>query len=114
MNPTQFAQHEDLARYPRTLSADLDLLRGHADLVLAPADAAELYPSAGAAPAATVVDPGPAFGVLGGGEAASRPHFFQGVATVCTKLFNVASCSVVVRARTRVCGFLNFVLCLSP
>jgi len=85
VNPTQFAAHEDLAKYPRTLKADLSMLRGLADVVYAPSDPAELYPPG----SNTVVDLGDSFGSGGGGEARARPHFFRGVATICAKLFNV-------------------------
>lgn len=43
VNPTQFHDPTDLAQYPRTLDADLDMLRTeHVDYVLCPAEA-ELY-----------------------------------------------------------------------
>ena len=85
VNPTQFAAHEDLAKYPRTLNEDLELLRGLADIVLAPSDSIELYPPG----SNTVVDLGDAFGSSGGGDSRARPHFFKGVATICAKLFNI-------------------------
>ncbi len=43
VNPTQFNDPTDLARYPRTLEEDLALAGGLADHVLVP-EAAELYP----------------------------------------------------------------------
>ena len=44
VNPTQFAPHEDLAKYPRTFEPDLQLCRTHgADAVFAP-EAEEMYP----------------------------------------------------------------------
>jgi len=43
VNPTQFNDPNDLAKYPRTLSADAELARGLATDVLVPA-AAEMYP----------------------------------------------------------------------
>lgn len=42
VNPTQFDDPADLARYPRTLESDLALADGLVDVVLAP-DAAQLY-----------------------------------------------------------------------
>jgi pantoate--beta-alanine ligase len=80
VNPTQFAPHEDLATYPRTLAADLAALsRLRADLVWAPA-AGLMYPP----DFATRIAPeGPA---LAGLEDRFRPHFFGGVATVVAKL----------------------------
>jgi pantoate--beta-alanine ligase len=80
VNPTQFAPHEDLAAYPRTLAADLAALaRARADLVWAPS-AALMYPD----DFATRIAPeGPA---LAGLEDRFRPHFFGGVATVVAKL----------------------------
>jgi pantoate--beta-alanine ligase len=81
VNPTQFAPTEDFASYPRTLNADLDKLAGEADLVWAPS-AAVMYPEG----FATHVAPdGPA---VVGLEDKYRPHFFGGVATVVSKLFN--------------------------
>ncbi len=44
VNPTQFAPHEDLSRYPRTLESDLEGLRAaKCDLVFVPQNEA-LYP----------------------------------------------------------------------
>jgi pantoate--beta-alanine ligase len=81
VNPTQFAPNEDFASYPRTMNTDLDKLAGEADLVWAPS-AAVMYPEG----FATRVTPdGPA---IAGLEDKFRPHFFGGVATVVSKLFN--------------------------
>ncbi len=80
VNPQQFAPHEDLDRYPRTFEADLAGLATVAcDLVWAPT-VAEMYPEGFAT---RVVPAGAATGL----ESDFRPHFFGGVATVCTKLF---------------------------
>src|SRR5690606_28409683 len=79
VNPTQFAPNEDFAAYPRDEARDLAALASiGVDAVLAPT-ADEMYP-AGFATAINVG--GPAEGL----EAASRPHFFGGVATVVAKL----------------------------
>ena len=44
VNPLQFNSQDDLARYPRTLDADVALCREHGvDIVFAPS-AAEVYP----------------------------------------------------------------------
>jgi len=91
VNPTQFAPHEDFDRYPRTLESDLELLRARgATAAFAPAPT-ELYPLGAPGTMAVV----PRF-VEAKSEAACRPHFFTGVATVCLKLFNLCEPDVVV------------------
>ncbi len=79
VNPLQFAEGEDLDRYPRTFDQDVDLLAAEGtDAVYAPA-AGDLYPPG----FATYVQPeGPALGY----EGASRPGHYRGVATVVLKL----------------------------
>lgn len=80
VNPKQFAPHEDLDRYPRTFESDLAALSTvNCDLVWAPT-VSEMYP---AGHATQVLPAGAAEGL----ETDFRPHFFGGVATVCTKLF---------------------------
>lgn len=82
VNPTQFAAHEDLARYPRDEAHDLALLEAAgADLVFLPSPA-EIYPAG----FATQVTVGAIAEVL---EGAARPGHFVGVATVVTKLLNI-------------------------
>lgn len=84
VNPSQFAPHEDLDRYPRTFQRDLELLRSRgAAAVFAPTPD-DMYP--GGSPGGVVVTP--SF-VEGKNEAACRPFHFSGVATVCLKLFNL-------------------------
>jgi pantoate--beta-alanine ligase len=81
VNPTQFAPNEDLARYPRDEAGDLKkLATAGADLVWSP-EVAEMYPEG----FSTGVKAGSAAKDL---EGAFRPHHFDGVATVCCKLFN--------------------------
>jgi pantoate--beta-alanine ligase len=82
VNPTQFGPNEDLARYPRDLSRDLELLRAEGvALVFAPS-VDEMYPQ----PYHTFVD---VEGVTATLEGARRPGHFRGVATVVCKLFNI-------------------------
>ena len=81
VNPTQFAPHEDLDKYPRTWETDLALSRDlgiHA--VYAPT-AGVMYPEG----YATYIE---VEGLTAGLCSRTRPHFFRGVATVVTKLFN--------------------------
>jgi pantoate--beta-alanine ligase len=83
LNPLQFGPNEDLARYPRTLDADLELARASgADVVFAPGPDV-VYPDG---------DPGVriAAGPLGAVlEGASRPGHFDGVLTVVNKMFHL-------------------------
>lgn len=82
VNPTQFDEAADLARYPRDEAADARDAEAHGvDLLFAPS-AEELYPPG----FDTWVEPGELASVL---EGAARPGHFRGVATVCTKLFTI-------------------------
>lgn len=82
VNPTQFAPHEDFARYPRDLEADVALLaQAGCDAVFTPT-ADEIYPAG----FCTTVDVGPVARVL---EGAARPTHFVGVATVVLKLLHL-------------------------
>lgn len=81
VNPSQFAPSEDLSRYPRDETGDLNRLNAvETDLVWAP-DLSEMYPDG----FSTSVTPGNTAQYL---EGAFRPHHFGGVATVCCKLFS--------------------------
>jgi pantoate--beta-alanine ligase len=84
VNPSQFAPHEDFARYPRDEAGDRAKLAGAGcDLIWAPT-AAEMYPEG----FSTRIAPG---GAALGLETDFRPHFFGGVATVCCKLFSATT-----------------------
>ncbi len=82
VNPVQFNNADDLARYPRTLDADCALLETvGCDIVFAPS-ADEMYPEA---PSLTLN-----FGALETVmEGAFRPGHFNGVGLVVAKLFNI-------------------------
>lgn len=80
VNPTQFAPTEDLDKYPRQLERDIErLAEVGVQLAFTPAPE-EVYPKGFAT---KVVVGGPSAGL----ETDFRPHFFEGVATVVTKLF---------------------------
>lgn len=81
VNPMQFDDPGDLARYPRTLEADLALAEGWADCVLAPS-AAELYPDDYRY---RVTE----YTLSTRWEGAQRPGHFEGMLTVVLKLLNV-------------------------
>jgi len=82
VNPAQFGEASDLARYPRDEERDLGLARGSgADLVFAPSTD-EMYPSG----FQTWVDVTEVGAIL---EGRFRPGHFRGVATVVLKLLNV-------------------------
>ena len=83
VNPAQFGSGEDFSGYPRDLDRDLDLLRQEkANLVFVPPPD-EIYPPG----FNTWVDVGSLTSKL---EGAHRPGHFRGVATVVTKLINLA------------------------
>lgn len=80
VNPTQFAAHEDLNKYPRDEAGDAAKLeRAGCDLLFAP-NVKEMYPDGFAT--AIVVE-----GVAAPLEGEARPGHFTGVATVVAKLF---------------------------
>ncbi|MFE3100614.1 pantoate--beta-alanine ligase [Nocardia tengchongensis] len=82
VNPLQFGANEDLDKYPRTLDADVELLRGEGvELVFAPS-AQDMYPFG----PRTTVQAGPYGDIL---EGATRPGHFSGVLTVVSKLLNI-------------------------
>lgn len=83
VNPLQFGPDEDLSRYPRTFTEDLEVCaREGVDVVFAPT-LDEVYP--GGEPHVTI-DPGPTAKTL---EGRSRPTHFRGVLTVVAKLFGL-------------------------
>lgn len=82
VNPLQFGANEDLDAYPRTLDADLELLReAGVELVFVPS-ANAMYPQG----QRTVIHPGPLGAELEGG---SRPGHFAGMLTVVAKLLQI-------------------------
>ena len=87
VNPMQFGPGEDFDSYPHDRPRDLDMLRKvGVDMVFAP-DTAVFTP----ADRATTVS---VSGITERFEGASRPGHFDGVATVVTKLLNVAQPAV--------------------
>ena len=100
VNPTQFGINEDLDAYPKTWNEDLEKLKltekelgsdvaGRIAGIFAPT-VKTMYPTlppssepAGEGSFVTITPLGKWL------EGASRPVFFRGVATVCTKLFNI-------------------------
>lgn len=86
VNPTQFGPNEDYEAYPRTLEADAKVAEAAgADLLFAPSPA-EMYPHKDMT---WVEVTGSITKVLCG---RTRPIHFRGVATVCTKFFNLTEC----------------------
>ncbi len=83
VNPTQFNDAVDLEKYPRTFERDCELLKNaQIDALFAP-DADEIYPT----PMDTIIDvPLLSKGLIG----KLRPGHFQGMASVVTKLLNIA------------------------
>jgi pantoate--beta-alanine ligase len=88
VNPTQFAPTDDFAKYPRTLDDDLKLLEANGcDVVFVPS-VDEMYQEG----ASTKVLAGT---MANGLEGDFRPGHFDGVATVCLKLFQIVEPNMV-------------------
>lgn len=112
VNPTQFGVSEDLESYPRTWDSDVEKLEklndelsrlesnntgpkgqvpGRITAILAPTSKV-MYPTL---PPSSEIDADGSFVTITPLarrlEGASRPVFFRGVATVCMKLFNIAT-----------------------
>jgi pantoate--beta-alanine ligase len=84
VNPLQFGAGEDLGQYPRTMDADLELLRGEGvEVVFAPSVQA-MYPDG----PRTSVQPGPLGTEL---EGASRSSHFAGMLTAVLKLLQIVA-----------------------
>ena len=82
VNPTQFGPKEDFKKYPRPVQDDLNACRkAGADLVFAPS-AKQMYPQQNLTWVSVEKLSEPLCGRF-------RPGHFRGVATVCTKLFNI-------------------------
>ncbi|KAJ2613554.1 pantoate-beta-alanine ligase [Coemansia sp. RSA 1365] len=91
VNPAQFAPHEDLDQYPRTLPEDINKLAATSGtcVVFAPS-VTEMYPRG--ITTDRTQQRGTFVEVLGLSEmleGGTRPHFFRGVATVVAKLFHI-------------------------
>jgi pantoate--beta-alanine ligase len=92
VNPTQFAPTEDFEAYPRDFERDRRLAKGvGVDWLFYP-DNREMYPEG----YQTYVE---VEGVTKNLCGASRPRFFRGVTTVCTKLFHIVKPHVTVFGR---------------
>jgi pantoate--beta-alanine ligase len=86
VNPTQFGPHEDFARYPRPVDADLALLEQLGVQWAFMPSVEAVYPdgsSHGQAEQMNVAGPALPF------EGANRPGHFAGVATVVKRLFEI-------------------------
>ncbi|MGQ9882190.1 MAG: pantoate--beta-alanine ligase [Armatimonadota bacterium] len=82
VNPTQFGPSEDFRQYPRDFTRDAAMAESvGVDLLFAP-EADEIYPQG----FQTWVE---VTGITQRLEGAARPGHFRGVATICTKLFNI-------------------------
>ncbi|NWJ49321.1 MAG: pantoate--beta-alanine ligase [Bacteroidetes bacterium] len=86
VNPIQFNNKEDLAKYPRTLEADTALLESeNCDIIFAP-EVNEIYPNNNEP--ITVYD---LEGLDKPMEGQFRPGHFQGVCVIVHKLFNIVN-----------------------
>jgi len=92
VNPLQFGPNDDLARYPRTVAADLELVAAHGgDAVFLPSVADVYGSTTGADPAGIMIQPG----ALGGlWEGQRRPGHFGGVLTAVLTLLQLTQADV--------------------
>ncbi|MDP7087195.1 MAG: pantoate--beta-alanine ligase [Phycisphaerales bacterium] len=85
VNPMQFAPHEDLDSYPRTLEQDLDAIREDGGAAVFVPSVETIYP-----PNETLWSPPlPTVATEPKLEDAHRPHFFGGVCAVVARLFDL-------------------------
>lgn len=89
VNPMQFGQNEDLDAYPRTLEQDQEKLDREGVKYLFAPTAREMYPHG----VNTQIIVPVLSNILCG---ANRPGHFSGVATICTKLFNIVQPDIAV------------------
>lgn len=89
VNPTQFGPGEDFESYPRNIEQDSQLVKREGAGILFLPNAMELYPSG----FETYIRHENLSNRLCG---SSRPHHFEGVATIVTKLFNIVLPNVAV------------------
>ena len=82
VNPTQFNNHTDLEKYPRTLEADAALLAGAKCSILFAPSVKQIYPK----PDTRVFDFGQLDKVM---EGVHRPGHFNGVGQVVSRLFDI-------------------------
>ena len=89
VNPTQFSEGEDLEKYPHDLDRDLKLCQERkVDIVFIP-ERKEMY---SVQHSTLIEEENLSKGLCG----SSRPTHFQGVTTVCAKLFNICKPNIVV------------------
>ena len=89
VNPTQFSEGEDLENYPHDLERDLKLCQERkVDIVFIP-ERKEMY---SVHHSTLIEEENLSKGLCG----SSRPTHFQGVTTVCAKLFNICKPNIVV------------------
>ena len=89
VNPTQFGDSDDLARYPRDLETDLDKLEPFGVRYVFAPSVDEMYPTG---PTETKVTAGKIGSLY---EGAARPGHFDGVLTVVAKLLDIVSPDIV-------------------
>jgi pantoate--beta-alanine ligase len=87
VNPTQFAQDEDLQQYPRDLEGDLQLLQSVAKVTVFAPSVTDIYPSEKSA--ATNIKSNELDAVATRWEGEQRPGHFLGVTTIVHKLFTL-------------------------
>lgn len=89
VNPTQFSEGEDFEKYPHDLERDLKLCQERkVDIVFIP-ELKEMY---SVHHSTLIEEENLSTGLCG----SSRPTHFQGVTTVCAKLFNICKPNIVV------------------
>ncbi|GMQ90119.1 MAG: pantoate--beta-alanine ligase [Gammaproteobacteria bacterium] len=86
VNPLQFNDPDDLARYPRDFDADAGQLERAGCEMVFTGTLEQFFPEAEKPDQIVTRDPGPCARGL---EAAGRPGHFAGVATICERLFRV-------------------------